>query len=73
MNILNRKAYADVDIPAGLVDVAANHVPLKKAQAERRTREIRRFYEQGFSQVEIAKKVGCGTATVCRALKGYKE
>jgi len=73
MKILNREAYADVKVPAGLIDVAANHVPLKKAQAERRDREIVRLFNAGFFQYEIAKKMACGTATVCRALKEVKK
>ena len=73
MKILSREAYADVKIPEGLIHVAANHVPLKKAQAERRDKEARRLFSQGYTQIEISKKLECGTATICRALKGYKK
>ena len=72
LNILNREAYADVPIPDRLINIAANHVPLKRAKAVKRTEQIILLYNKGYAQVEIAQKLGCGTATVCRTLKKVK-
>ena len=72
LNVLNREAYSDVPIPDRLINIAANHVPLKQAKAVKRTEQIVSLYNKGFAQVEIAAKLDCGTATVCRTLKPYK-
>ena len=72
LNVLNREAYKDVPIPDRLINIAANHVPLKRAKSVKRTEQIISLYNKGFAQVEIAGKLGCGTATVCRTLKKVK-
>jgi len=72
LNVLNRQAYSDVPIPDRLINIAANHVPLKRAKAVKRTEQIIALYNKGYAQVEIAQKLGCGTATVCRTLKPHK-
>jgi len=69
MNILNRSAYKDVAIPERLINIAANHMPLKRAKALLRTQRINELHNKGFAQVEIARKLQIGTATVCRTLQ----
>jgi Mor family transcriptional regulator len=73
MKILNREAYKDVQIPARLVNIASNHVALRAAKREKRNHTILTMYENGHSQVEIAKRLKCGTATVCRVVNGKKK
>lgn len=73
LNILNRSAYGEVEVPESLVSVVSYHVPLRKAKTEKRNRKIVQLYKDGFTQAEIARKLGCGTATVCRTLQAEKN
>jgi len=44
----------------------------KDEEKENRNKEAVRLYEQGLTQEQIAKKLGCSPSTVQRALKGRK-
>ena len=72
LNILDRTAYKDVQVPDYLVNIALDHMPLKRAKTSKRNRKILQLYEEGYAQVEIARMLDCGTATVCREVNKAK-
>ena len=70
MKVLNREARKSVEIPQHLINIAANHQPLKQAKTMKRNLKIHALIKEGYTQLEISQKLKCGTATVCRVVNG---
>lgn len=68
--ILSRKAYADVEVPAIILDTAQNCVVTENIRRAVRDSAILAAYQMGgLTQKEVADSFGVSVSTVARVIK----